>query len=81
MLGMLGVLDGATSGSGAQRSGLDTMVTNLIIAESQHEAIEEQFFWPAVRDALDDGDELAEQALNRSRRAVAAAAARRRQAG
>ena len=61
------------------------MVTNLIIAESQHEAIEEQFFWPAVRDALDDGDELAEQALG-SRRSgaggqVAAAAARRRQAG
>ena len=28
-----------------------------------HEAIEEQFFWPAVRDALDGGDELADQAL------------------
>ena len=63
VLGMLGVLDGAPSGSGARRSGLDTMVTNLIIAESRHEAIEEPFFWPAVRDALDDGDELAEQAL------------------
>ena len=81
MLGMLGVLDGTMSGSGAQRSGLDTMVTNLIIAESQHEAIEEQFFWPAVRDALDDGDELAEQALEQEHGQVAAAAARRRQAG
>ena len=39
------------------------MVTNLIIPESQHEAIDEQFCWPAVRDALDGGDELAEQAL------------------
>jgi hemerythrin-like domain-containing protein len=63
VLGMLEVLDGAPSGSGANLSGLDTMVTNLVIAESQHEAIEEQFFWPAVRSAVDGGDELADVAL------------------
>ncbi|HET6734177.1 hemerythrin domain-containing protein [Mycobacterium sp.] len=63
VLGMLEVLDGAPSGTGAQSSGLGTMVTNLIIAESQHEAIEQQLFWPAVRDALDDGDELADAAI------------------
>jgi hemerythrin-like domain-containing protein len=63
VLGMLEVLDGAPTGSGAQSSGLQTMVTNLIIAESQHEAIEEQFFWPAVREALDNGDELADEAV------------------
>ena len=63
VLGMLEALDGAPSGSGAQSSGLKTMVTNLVIAESQHEAIEEQYFWPAVRDALDDGDQLAEVAI------------------
>jgi hemerythrin-like domain-containing protein len=63
VLGMLQVLDGAPSGSGADVSGLATMVTNLVIAESQHEAIEEQFFWPAVRDALDDGDKLADEAI------------------
>ncbi|MGW0163373.1 hemerythrin domain-containing protein [Mycobacterium sp. NPDC003323] len=63
VLGMLEVLDGAPAGEGAQRSGLQTMVTNLVIAESQHEAIEEQYFWPAVRDALDDGDELADRAV------------------
>jgi hemerythrin-like domain-containing protein len=63
VLGMLEALDGAPSGTGAQSSGLDTMVTNLIIAESQHEAVEQQFFWPAVRDALDDGDELADAAI------------------
>ena len=39
------------------------MVTNLVIAESQHEAIEEQWLWPAVRNALDDGDELAGHAI------------------
>lgn len=63
VLGMLEVLDGAPTGSGAQTSGLETMVTNLIIAESQHEAIEEEFFWPAVRNALDNGDELADEAI------------------
>jgi hemerythrin-like domain-containing protein len=64
VLGMLEVLDEAPSGSGATMSGLETMVTNLVIAESQHEAIEEQFFWPAVRDALEDGDAVADDAIN-----------------
>jgi hypothetical protein len=36
---MLEVLDGAPSGSGAKSSGLETMVTNLVIAESQHELL------------------------------------------
>lgn len=63
VLGMLEVLDGAPEGNGAAASGLRTMVTNLVIAESQHEAIEEQFFWPAVRDALEEGDELADKAV------------------
>jgi hemerythrin-like domain-containing protein len=63
VLGMFEVLDGAPTGPGAQSSGLGTMVTNLVIAESQHEAIEEQIFWPAVREALDNGDALADQAI------------------
>ncbi|TSD99857.1 hemerythrin domain-containing protein [Skermania sp. ID1734] len=63
VLGMLEVLDGAPRGDGAVESGLDTMVTNLIIAESQHEAIEEQFFWPAVRHWLDNGNAMADYAV------------------
>jgi hemerythrin-like domain-containing protein len=63
VLGMLEVLDEAPSGAGAEISGLETMVTNWVIAESQHEAIEEQLFWPAVRDALEDGDALADRAI------------------
>lgn len=63
VLGMLEVLDGAPGGTGAAESGLSTMVTNLVIAESQHEAIEEQFFWPAVRELLDNGDALADRAI------------------
>jgi len=61
VLGLLETLDGAPSGEGAQSSGLETVVNNLIIAESQHEAIEEQFFWPAVRKAI--GDSLADKAI------------------
>jgi hemerythrin superfamily protein len=64
VLGLFESLDGAPSGSGAVASGLETTVNNLIIAESQHEAIEEEFFWPAVRKALDDGDALADKAID-----------------
>jgi hemerythrin-like domain-containing protein len=64
VLGLLETLDGAPSGSGAQSSGLETVVNNLIIAESQHEAIEEQFFWPAVRKAIENGDALADKAID-----------------
>jgi hemerythrin-like domain-containing protein len=63
VLGMLEVLEDAPSGSGANLSGLETMVTNLVIAESQHEAIEEQYFWPAVRASLEEGDALADEAI------------------
>lgn len=63
VLGMMEVLAGAPTGDGAQQSGLETMVINLVIAESQHEAIEEQLFWPAVRAALGDGKELADRAV------------------
>jgi hemerythrin-like domain-containing protein len=63
VLGMFEVLDGAPEGSGAVSSGLSTMVANLVIAESQHEAIEEQLFWPAVRKAVEDGDALADKAV------------------
>src|SRR5690349_24750727 len=63
VLGMLEVLDGAPAGGGAVSSGLRTMVTNLVIAGSQHEAIEEQYFWPAVRSALENGDALADKAV------------------
>ena len=54
VLGMFEVLDGASTGTGATESGLETMVANLLIAKSQHEAIEEQLFWPAVRTPRSD---------------------------
>jgi hemerythrin-like domain-containing protein len=36
----------------------------LIIDSSRHEAAEEQFFWPAVRERLADGNMLADEAIS-----------------
>ena len=38
------------------------MVEQLIIEESKHEALEEMYFWPVVRDRLPDGYHLADTA-------------------
>jgi hypothetical protein len=38
------------------------VVEQLIIEESRHEALEEMYFWPVVRDRLPDGDHLADTA-------------------
>lgn len=39
------------------------LAETLVIEESKHEAAEEQYFWPAVREHLDDGDRLADTAI------------------
>ena len=39
------------------------MAETLVIEESKHEAVEEMYFWPAVRKHLPDGDKLADQAI------------------
>jgi hypothetical protein len=38
------------------------MVQQLVIKESRHEAVEEMYFWPAVREHVTDGTDLANQA-------------------
>jgi hemerythrin-like domain-containing protein len=40
------------------------MVEQLVIEESKHEAMEEMYFWPAVREKLPDGDKLASTATD-----------------
>jgi hemerythrin-like domain-containing protein len=35
----------------------------LIIDSSRHEAAEEQYFWPTVRERLEDGNQLADEAI------------------
>jgi hemerythrin superfamily protein len=57
---------GPTAASGANPDQLavrEKLVEQLIIEESKHEAVEEEYFWPAVRDRLPDGDRLADQAI------------------
>jgi Hemerythrin HHE cation binding domain len=56
---------GPTAQTGANDNHLmrrKKMVEELIIEESRHEAVEKMYFWPAVRDRLPDGDELADTA-------------------
>ena len=56
---------GPTASSGANGDQLalrKKMVEQLVIEESKHEAVEEMYFWPAVREHLPDGDDLANQA-------------------
>ena len=57
---------GPTAATGANDNHLmlrKKMVEELIIEESKHEALEEMYFWPAVRDHLADGDQLADTAV------------------
>jgi hypothetical protein len=56
--------NGPTRVSGASTAQLQDrkqLAQALIIAESKHEAVEEEFFWPVVRDLSGDGAELARQ--------------------
>jgi hemerythrin-like domain-containing protein len=46
----------------------------LVIDSSQHEAAEEQYFWPAVRERLASGDDLADQAIAQEQEAKEALA-------
>jgi hemerythrin-like domain-containing protein len=51
---------GADTEQLAQRKKL---AEQLVIEESKHEAVEEMYFWPAVREHLAGGDELADTAI------------------
>lgn len=59
VLGMLEVIEGAGPGT----PGRDGMVTDLVIAEARHEAIEQEIFWPIVRQVVPGGDDLADTAI------------------
>jgi hemerythrin-like domain-containing protein len=52
-----------TKGRPAQQSARKSIVDMMTVALSAHEAAEEEYFWPAVRKALPDGDALADGAL------------------
>ena len=57
---------GPTAATGASPDQLalrKKMAESLVIEESRHEAAEEMRFWPAVRERLRGGDQLADQAI------------------
>jgi hemerythrin-like domain-containing protein len=52
-----------TGGSKEHISARKSVVDMITVRLSEHETIEEEHFWPAVRKALPDGDQLADNAL------------------
>jgi hemerythrin-like domain-containing protein len=50
--------------SEAVRAARKEVAEQLVISSSRHEAAEEQYFWPTVRDHLGDGNRLADQAIS-----------------
>lgn len=64
---MLSALEnGPTAATGASENMLaerKKLTEELIIEESKHEAVEEMYFWPAVREKVSGGRRLAEQAI------------------
>jgi hemerythrin superfamily protein len=64
--------NGPTRRGGASASQLQErkqLVQALIIAESKHEAVEEEYFWPVVRELSGDGAQLADQGTNQEQEA------------
>src|SRR3954470_14078272 len=60
---------GPTAASGADPDLLAVrakLVEHLIIEESKHEAVEEEYFWPIVREKLPAGDRMAAHAIEQA---------------
>ena len=63
---------GPTAATGASEDQLvlrKKMTEELIIEESRHEALEEMYFWPAVRDHIQSGSTLADEAIGQEQAA------------
>ncbi len=61
-----------SAGDGTDRqSARKKSVERLIIEESKHEAVEEEYFWPVVRELVTDGDLLADEAVEQEQKAKA----------
>jgi hemerythrin-like domain-containing protein len=68
MLEQLSALPGKVKGaSPAQMSARKSIVDMITVALSEHEALEEEFLWPAVRKTRSDGDRRAEAALGQEK--------------
>jgi len=63
---------GPTAATGATENELvlrKKMAEELIVDESRHEAVEEMYFWPAVRERIPGGDQLAGKATGQEQEA------------
>jgi hemerythrin-like domain-containing protein len=63
---------GPTAATGASEDQLalrKKMTEELIIEESKHEALEEMYFWPAVREHIQSGNTLADEATGQEQSA------------
>jgi hemerythrin-like domain-containing protein len=70
MLAALETSPGVSAGAGPTvLNARKEVAQRLVIDSSQHEAAEEQYFWPVVRDRLPDGDALADQAISQEQEA------------
>lgn len=47
----------------------EELIEQLVIDESKHEAVEEMYFWPTVKERVETGDVLAERALDQEQMA------------
>jgi hypothetical protein len=61
---LLAELAAPCAASGSDLAHRKKMVQRLIIEESSHEAMEEMYCWPAVRDKVTGGDKLAATAID-----------------
>jgi hemerythrin-like domain-containing protein len=62
---MLSQLEAGSAGYGdaGQLTERKKLSEQLVIEESKHEAVEEMYFWPVVREHLPNGDQLADTAI------------------
>jgi hemerythrin-like domain-containing protein len=66
------LLNGPTAAAGASPAQLEErkkLTEQMIIEESRHEAVEEMYFWPAVREQGGDGEQVADQAIGQEQEA------------
>lgn len=61
--------DNSNGANGAVVAARKAVAERLVMDASGHEAAEEQYFWPAVRERLPDGDGLADQAIEQESKA------------
>jgi len=70
--GMLTVLSespGHTDPDKAVQAARQDVVDYLVMDSSRHEAAEEQYFWPTVRQRVENGNELADKAISQETKA------------